>query len=168
MVVRDVVSSLGRMTDRPNNTSRGNNRQSLGTVGKFLTQEASLEMIVENARGWGPASADENEGSVRREYADTIARLSYEEGSFRNLGKIRATIQEMRNNQIAHALDMEPLRLLRLFDVRDGLVFCVMMTKRCSLMIAGMSWNPEYAWREHLKEAKAFWNRYSKGFIERR
>lgn len=164
MVVRDVVSSLGRMTDRPNKTSKGNGRQSLGTVGQFLAQEASLEMIVRNARSWGSDSPDENERSVRQEHADTTARLSYEQTDIRNLGRIRAAIQEMRNNQIAHALNMEPIRLPRLFDVRDGLVFCVMMTKRCSMMIAGTNWNPEYGWREHLKEAKAFWNRYYRGF----
>ncbi len=165
VVVRDIVSALGRMTDRPN--SRRNNRQSLGTVGMFLSEQASLDLVVRNARSWGPASADENEIQGRQEYADTMARLSYEENDIRNLGKIRHSIQEMRNNQIAHALNMEPLRLPRLFDVRDGLVFSVMMTKRCSLMIAGMNWNPEHRWRESLREAKAFWDRYYLGFAER-
>jgi hypothetical protein len=163
LVVRDTILSIHRMIDHSDN-GRKASVQSLVQVKQFLNQRDCIELLVSKARNWNPGFGleDYNEKLVRSLYNEVMPRLR-ENKNIRNVGTIRKVMADLRNFTLAHALEREVLNQPRLLDIRDGLVLTSVLIMKCSLLIEGTNWDPKYRWKESLKDAQQFWDRFEKG-----
>ena len=164
MCARDSILTLHRMIDKSGDGGKSN-RQSLTRVSRFLAAEGSLQLLVDKAKAWNPDFKLEayNEQLVRTLFAEVEPWLS-EGKSIRGIGPLRETISGFRNSELAHALDLENVRKVRLTEVRRGVTLTTALVKKCSLLVAGYDWDARGVWKHSLSNANQFWDRYEKGF----
>lgn len=168
LIVRDTILTLHRMIDVQGKSS-DSKRQSLTHIGAFLKSKDASALLIDSARRWNPGFGleDYNEklvGTLLSEVCPLLSEKNTTES--RNIGSIRRKISKLRINELAHLLEGDSPKKPSLFEIRDGVVLVVILVKKCSLLIAGVDWDPKDQWHQSLNNASQFWNRYERGFSD--
>ena len=159
LAINETVLALYRVTDHYN-PDRWPDRRSLPRIEHFLSKETCKEFLICEARWPG------GERVVREFYPLVLARLQDKASAkARNVIWLRKLIRELRDRNLAHALDWTDGKRPRVYDVRDGLVLTADLVRKLELMIKGNNWDPREVWKLSLEKAQNFWDRYEQGFI---
>jgi hypothetical protein len=158
MAISETILSLSRVTDHYD-TKRAVDRRSLKRIECFLKMKDCEAILVREARWAGGKTV------VSDLYPKVLSRLGNSEHRVnRDVVWLRKILRELRDNNLAHAIDPGAGDLPNVYNIRDGLVLTANLVRNMSVMIAGLNWDPKFVWRTSLRKSKRFWDRYEQGF----
>jgi hypothetical protein len=158
LAVNDTILALSRLTDHYD-TRRAADRRSLGRVEYFL-KSRGCEAFLASEATWA-----DGKRLVSDLFPKVLSRLkSGQNPSSRDVVWLRKLLRELRNSNLAHAIDRGGGDLPNLYDIRDGIVLTADLVRNLSLLIGGLNWDPRIVWRISFCKANRFWDRYEQGF----
>ncbi|TCD12280.1 hypothetical protein [Oricola cellulosilytica] len=161
---KDAVLTISRIIDESSGAGK-KDRASLKRIYEFVNRPENADALPVLARKWTPGIGEDRNEELTRTCIERLRiRLSGRQKAARNIGHIKAAIDDIRNYHLAHALNADPARLPQIREIRDGIVLSVCATKDASFAIEGLNWDSKGTWQRSLVKAKVFWDRYERGF----
>ena len=158
LAINETILALYRVTDRYD-PKKAADRRTLFRVEHFLSKAGCKEFLIKEG-SWADC-----ERVVENLYPSVLARLKGGGSAGpRSVIWLRKLIRELRNENLAHALDETQGARPRVYDVRDGLVLTADLVRKLELMIRGNNWDPKEIWKISFKKAEGFWDRYERGY----
>ncbi|GBD48132.1 AbiU2 domain-containing protein [Methylopila sp. Yamaguchi] len=152
-----LALTVAKIMERPSGAK--SDVASIPVLMRRLKEEGTQARLIGAARRWLPDQqfADHQEKSCRQ--ALDLAIESYDRlEAGQTLGEVRATLQQLRNREIAHLL-LKPPRAggVRIADVFDLLALAREIVTHANFAIDGGDPDFEIHAQEHKRVAEAFW-----------